>query len=148
MENLDRIGEIKVLYANIVDNRLQVKVSINHHLYKVAHVRISQKDIMMANPEIKKDYKKRTLRKIENWLNENKSFVMKELNKQTYGFWRSKLLLEEGKRAKAKYDDTEGIITEINWHHPRIPVKLEVTSGITVANKVEYYLEELDLLWD
>lgn len=80
---VDKINSVWVRFESGNDQKLEVKVRIEGN--KEANLRIDQKDLIDAGA-IKKVG---AFRKAEKWMNENKLFVLEQINRQFPTFWET-----------------------------------------------------------
>lgn len=81
--NVEKIGSVIARFINKDSNQIEVKVYIKKHIFDEANLSICQKDLIDAGA-IKT---KGALRKAEKWMNDNKEFVLTQINKQLPSFW-------------------------------------------------------------
>lgn len=79
----DNIGKVILRFANRIDDKLEIKVQIEGHIYQEANLRITWQDLKDAGA-IKT---KGAFSKAERWMNNNKDFVLKLIDTQYPTFW-------------------------------------------------------------
>ncbi len=79
----NNIGKVILRFANRIDDKLEIKVRIEGHIYQEANLRITWQDLKDAGA-IKT---KGAFRKAERWMNNNKDFLLKLIDNQFPTFW-------------------------------------------------------------
>ncbi|MED4377961.1 hypothetical protein P9274_20095 [Schinkia azotoformans] len=82
--SIEKVGNVLVRFESRIDKKLEVKVRINNHYLDEANLRIDQQQLIDAGA-IKKAG---ALRKAEKWMNDNKEFVLEQINCQFPTFWK------------------------------------------------------------
>lgn len=83
MKNIDKISHVNVRFVHEKDDKMEVKVYIKNHIYREANIRVDQQDLIVVEAVKKKG----SIRKAENWMNNNKDFVLQQINTQFPTFW-------------------------------------------------------------
>jgi hypothetical protein len=89
MDCINKISHVFVRFINKTDGKIEVKVYIKNHFYREANLRIDQQDLIDAGAMKNKG----ALIKAENWMNKNKEFVLKQINKQFPSFWETEFYI-------------------------------------------------------